>query len=213
MGDSITSLLRKASIVFWDFDGVIKDSVGIKSDAFEKLFSIYGSKLAKKVRAHHELNGGMSRFKKIPLYLEWAGETQTAQLVEAYCEKFANLVVQAVIDSPWVPGVREYLLDNFSSQRFVLITATPQEEIESILAALNISHCFQDVYGAPMEKDKAVASVLKRCSIQAQDALVVGDSTSDLHAANMNKVPFLLRSTPLNEMMRERFVGVTFISL
>ncbi|MBD75016.1 MAG: haloacid dehalogenase, partial [Rickettsiales bacterium] len=42
-------LIKKAKIIFWDFDGVIKESVSVKSDAFEKLFQPFGIEIAKKV--------------------------------------------------------------------------------------------------------------------------------------------------------------------
>ena len=47
-----------------------------------------------------------------------------------------------------MPGVREYLLAHNKNQRFVLVTATPQEEIEQILQVLDIIHCFYEVHGA-----------------------------------------------------------------
>ena len=56
-------------IIFWDFDGVIKDSVQIKSKAFGNLFAQFGNIISKRVIEHHESNGGMSRFEKIPIYL------------------------------------------------------------------------------------------------------------------------------------------------
>ena len=42
--------LKSAKVIFWDFDGVIKDSVKVKTDAFEKLFSTYGNDIVKKIR-------------------------------------------------------------------------------------------------------------------------------------------------------------------
>ena len=63
--------IKGFKVVFWDFDGVIKDSVGVKSDAFESIFLPFGRDVAAKVREHHEKNGGVSRHKKIPLYLAW----------------------------------------------------------------------------------------------------------------------------------------------
>ena len=36
--------LSDYKLVFWDFDGVIKDSVTVKTDAFSKLFEKYGEK-------------------------------------------------------------------------------------------------------------------------------------------------------------------------
>jgi phosphoglycolate phosphatase-like HAD superfamily hydrolase len=132
---------------------------------FEGIFLPFGADIGNRVRRHHESNGGMSRFDKIPLYLAWAGEAATPTQVEDYCRKFSKSVCQAVIDSPWVPGVQEYLLQHSMDQYFVLVTATPQNEIEQIIAALNIEKCFREVYGAPSEKTCIIASVLKKLKI------------------------------------------------
>ncbi len=81
--------IKIAKVVFWDFDGVIKDSVEVKSDAFEQLFLPFGKDIAKKVRIHHEENGGISRFDKLPIYLDWAGQTLSTQLIDEYSGKFS----------------------------------------------------------------------------------------------------------------------------
>ena len=85
----IPDLLRAAHLVFWDFDGVIKESVAVKSDAFVRLFLPFGSEVADRVRQHHEAHGGMSRFDKMPIYLRWAGEPATAEQIQQYCGRFA----------------------------------------------------------------------------------------------------------------------------
>ena len=66
---SVYNILSTKKYIFWDFDGVIKESVEVKSDAFENLFKSFGDEVAKKVRNHHEENGGVSRFDKLPLYV------------------------------------------------------------------------------------------------------------------------------------------------
>ena len=50
--------------IFFDFDGVILDSVDCKTQAFEKMYSKYGNDIAKKVKKYHLNNGGVSRFEK-----------------------------------------------------------------------------------------------------------------------------------------------------
>lgn len=199
--------MRERSVLFWDFDGVIKDSVGIKSDAFERLFVPYGTEVAARVREHHERHGGMSRFSKIPLYLSWAGVTVSAAETERYCRLFAAAVRQAVIDAPWVVGAREYLETNCTRQRFVLLTATPQGEIEHILAAVGIAHCFQEVHGAPTAKAEAIASVLIRWGCRCESALVIGDSQFDYEAAVASGVDFLLRKTSVNQDLQRTYAG------
>ena len=43
-------ILDKYEMVFWDFDGVIKESVSVKTDAFEELFKPYGDIVCNKVK-------------------------------------------------------------------------------------------------------------------------------------------------------------------
>ena len=205
--------LREASVLFWDFDGVIKDSVDVKTTAFERLFLPYGKEIASRIRRHHEANGGVSRFDKIPLYLAWVGELASPEKVEAFCDRFSQVVLQAVIDATWVPGVREYLLQHFNEQYFVLVTATPQEEIEQVLAALELMHCFREVHGSPTKKASIIRAVLVRQKCKPEQALMIGDSETDRRAAQANLVPFLLRRTPLNLPMQASYGGPMFDDL
>lgn len=206
-------LIKDRRLVFWDFDGVIKESVTVKADGFEQLFLPYGKEMAQRVREHHEANGGVSRYKKLPIYLEWAGETVTADRVQAFCDRFSALVYQAVIDAAWVPGVYEYLRGHYASQPFVLVTATPQEEIEQILFALGIADYFREIHGTPTSKASAIRDVLRRWRCPPGQALVVGDSDTDLDAAEANGVVFLLRRTAFNQSLQKRHSGPVFDNL
>ena len=192
---------------------MIKDSVDVKTEAYERLFLPYGVETARRVRQHHEASSGVSRFEKIPLYLEWAGQSASPEKIEEWCQQFSQAVVQAVIDSPWVPGVREHLLKHYLDQYFVLVTATPQAEIEEILGSLQLLHCFREVFGAPTKKDRAIQVVLERLKCSPDEAVMIGDSESDLLAAQANSVPFLLRRTPLNERLRTSYRGPMFDDL
>jgi phosphoglycolate phosphatase-like HAD superfamily hydrolase len=196
--------LKSYPFLFFDFDGVIKDSIAVKSHAFGCLFSPFGEKLVKKVRSHHELNGGMSRFDKLPLYLEWSGKGQSVILVNQYAKKFSQLVKQKVIDSEWVDGSLNYLQQNHNRQQFFLVTATPQQEIEDILAALGISHFFKDIIGSPIKKADAIKLLLERYDIAPELTVMVGDSIGDYHAATENKVHFILRKTSFNKELPQQ---------
>ena len=134
-------------IIFWDFDGVVKESVNIKTEAFAELFVKHGNDIVEKLTAHHISNGGMSRYKKIPLYASWAGLTLDESQVIQYSNKFSELVVNKVINADWVPGVEEVLRSNFSKQKFVLISATPDDELKFIVESLNLTNCFDLIFG------------------------------------------------------------------
>lgn len=204
------AVINRADIVFWDFDGVIKDSLEAKGVAFRQLFLPYGKKLARRVWQHHLLNQGVSRFEKLPLYLKWAGESVNQEQVDTFSKRFSDLVSRAVIDSPWVPGVREYLQENSFKKYFVLLTATPQEEIDRIIKKLDINDCFREVHGSPKKKSDVIEFVLTEQHLPPSAALLIGDSKIDLEAAEVNGIPFLLRRTPFNQCIQAACKGRTF---
>jgi phosphoglycolate phosphatase-like HAD superfamily hydrolase len=207
----LSELLTRARLVFWDFDGVIKESVAIKTDAFGQLFSRFGPDIADRVKAHHLANGGMSRFEKMPVYLAWAGQPVTEASVNDYCRRFSRAVLQCVVDAPWVPGVEQYLSTNQHRQEFVLVTSTPQQEIEEILQAIDLHRCFSVVYGAPTRKVDAINKALSSSQgLVASECLMVGDAMADLEAARANNVLFLLRRHVDNQSVFHDYVG-TFV--
>ena len=200
----ISENIKKAKTIFWDFDGVIKDSVSVKSDAFEELFLPFGSDVAKKIRMHHEDNGGMSRYDKLPIYLNLAGEKYSKDLIIKYEKQFSKLVMNRVINSPWVEGVLEYIKTNYKAQKFFLITATPQKEIEEILKKLEISKYFKKVIGSPTNKKDAIKVILSNENINLDDSIMIGDSCSDYEAAKENNVFFVFRKTDLNKKLQKK---------
>lgn len=199
--------IRCAKLIFWDFDGVIKDSVDVKTQVFVKLFASYGSQVTEQVKSHHEANGGMSRFDKLPLYLRWVGENPTQDRVNEFCKRFSEMALQGVIDAPWVPGAEDYIRMNPRRQTFVLVSATPQEEIEQIMQALDLQKCFSTVFGAPTSKKEAIRMTLNRYNIPPQNCLMVGDARADMEAAQANQVPFLLRRHATNGQVFEHYTG------
>ena len=200
----ISENIKKAKTIFWDFDGVIKDSVSVKSDAFEELFLPFGSDVAKKIRMHHEDNGGMSRYDKLPIYLNLAGEKYSKDLIIKYEKQFSKLVMNRVINSPWVEGALDYIKTNYKAQKFFLITATPQKEIEEILKKLEISKYFKKVIGSPTNKKDALKIILSNENINLDGSIMIGDSHSDYEAAKENDVFFVFRKTELNKKLQKK---------
>jgi phosphoglycolate phosphatase-like HAD superfamily hydrolase len=204
--DTVLSRFRQ---VFWDFDGVIKESVAVKTEAFVQLFSPFGADVSARVRSHHEANGGMSRFEKMPRYLAWAGVPVTDSSVEEYCRLFSDLVLNRVVAAPWVPGVEHLLRDNPYRQEFVLVTATPQGEIEEILQTIDLRDCFTDVFGAPTRKGDAIRSGIARHRVPPAQCLMIGDAVADMDAAVENDVPFLLRRHSANQHLFDQYIGAS----
>ena len=200
--------LNHFRLICWDFDGVIKDSVDVKTEAFVELFQEYGQDIAEKVRAHHLANCGMSRFEKLPLYCRWSGREADCKDIENLCERFSSLALQRVIDSPWVSGVERLLRNNPYNQKFALVSATPQEEIDRIVKMLDLTECFVDVFGAPVPKRIAIRKSLDKCAINPEHCLMIGDARADLEAAEDNEVAFLLRLHAANLHVFDGYEGM-----
>ncbi|MBU6176785.1 MAG: HAD-IA family hydrolase [Bacteroidetes bacterium] len=202
-----TDILCKPKAVFWDFDGVIKESLEVKSRAFYNLFLPFGDQIANRVCKHHIANGGMSRGDKIPLYLHWAGQPNNAQIVDDFCMRFSEMVLEAVVEAPWVPGVETLLRTNPHRQLFFVVSATPQKELEEILKKLNLTKCFLRIFGSPTRKADAIQLTLSEQQLASRDCLMIGDALVDIKAAAENAVPFLLRRHLTNENIFSDYVG------
>lgn len=204
---------RTAKLILWDFDGVIKESVDVKTRALMQIFAPYGADVVERVRAHHEANGGMSRVEKMPIYLGFAAQDPDEARAWELCERFSALVRQQVVDAPWVPGAETWLRQNVHRQLFVLVSATPQTELEEILAALDLRHCFADVFGAPTPKAAAVQFALDRHRVAPEDAVLIGDASADRDAAAGARVPFILRRHSSNGTVFTGYDGASIRDL
>lgn len=209
MGKALNSnnLVTQSKIIFWDFDGVIKDSVSVKIESFCRLFESYGSEVEAKIKIHNETNGGMSRFDKIPLYLEWVGEKITQSRIDELCNEFSDLVLDGVINSDWIPGVENYLRTNQFGQVFIVVSATPKDELDIIIKKLGLSHVFYTVIGSPTSKKNGIKSILDSFNISPDETVMIGDSIADKNAADECKVPFLLKMNLFNKTLFRDYKG------
>jgi phosphoglycolate phosphatase-like HAD superfamily hydrolase len=201
--------MKEYKLIFWDFDGVIKESVEVKTKAFVKLFAAYDSEVQNFVKEHHEANGGMSRFVKIPIYLKYAGEAVTDEEVNRVAKKFSKLVYDEVVNCEWVNGAEFYLRSNPYNQIFILVSATPQKEIESILLALGLYEVFKLIFGAPMSKEEAISTTLQNLKIHHSECTMIGDAKADYIAAKSNEVDFILRKHNSNADVFLNYDGIS----
>lgn len=181
-------------IIFFDFDGVIVESIDIKTNAFAKLFESEGKDAVKKVIDYHLRNMGVSRYDKFRyIYREILKRPLDDKRFEMLCNEFAAIVVDDVIEAPYVKGAREFLENGTSKYKCFIVSATPQREIEEILQKRNIRHFFKAVYGSPFKKMDAVKDILVKEAVEPVNAVYIGDALSDYIAAKDNSVNFIAR--------------------
>lgn len=179
--------------VFFDFDGVIADSLAVKKEAFATLFAPWGKEVQAAAVRYHKANGGMPRHSKLRHCMEvLAGqETDEAELANLV-QRFADLVFDAVVAAPLLPHVQETLqaLQQARIPAFV-VSGTPEEEMQTIVRRKKLSPYFQGVFGAPRHKSATVREVLSHSNFSPPCCLFIGDALADFKAARENSLAFL----------------------
>ena len=179
--------------VFFDFDGVILDSVDVKTKAFAKMFREYGPEVEKKVVEYHLDNGGVSRFDKFRYYYKNILYKPINQNeIDELSEQFSRLAVEGVLASPFIPGARKSLeeLRNDNVPCYI-VSATPYEEINLIVGKKELKGYFKEVHGSPRKKWEICQEIINRKNYNPQNCLFIGDAMSDYEAAQKSDVCFL----------------------
>jgi HAD superfamily hydrolase (TIGR01549 family) len=180
--------------IIFDFDGVLVESIDIKTEAFRGMFKNEGSDIVAKVVDYHCRNMGVSRFDKFRyIYKEILNRPLTEAVFQDLCQQFARLVLDAVLNAPYVKGAQEFLANYAHIYSCFIASATPQDEIEEIIIRRGMSHYFKAVYGAPKKKNDIVKEILSNYGLSAESIVYIGDAISDYDAANANGVHFIAR--------------------
>ena len=181
-----------AGIVF-DFDGVLVDSVQVKSEAFASLYSEQDPAFRSEVVRHHLEHAGISRHEKIRYFEELrTGEVPEDADVVRLANAFASLVKDRVIKAPELPGASRALTGLSARFPLFICSGTPEVELQEIVAARGWSHHFAGVYGSPSTKVEILRRIVDGLGRAAGDVLMVGDSTTDSDAAHETGTRFLL---------------------
>jgi len=177
---------------FFDFDGVLVDSVEVKTRAFASLFEPYGPDVVQKVIDHHRDNGAMTRVEKFRIYYrEFLGLPLIDSELRSLCDRFAALVVDEVIAAPEIPGAEQFVKNHFSVVPCFIVSATPDEEIKLIVRRRGWTRYFRGIHGAPATKRDILNSILSRNAFSTDRCLYFGDAEGDLRAAEACGVNFL----------------------
>jgi HAD superfamily hydrolase (TIGR01549 family) len=194
--------------IFFDFDGVLAESVNIKTEAFREMYLQYGTAFAQRVVEHHLANGGMSRYEKVKIYNgQWLAEEVNAEKIQLLSQRFSDLVVEGVVNSNEVTGALDFL-SSASDYKKYIITGTPTVEIKPILERRKMNHFFEGIYGSPEKKDFWVKEILKNENVLPEECVFIGDALADYNAAIGNDITFILRETKEAEALFRDYKGI-----
>lgn len=180
------------NMFIFDFDGVLVDSVDVKTKAFIEIYKAYGSEIVDKIVLHHTQNGGMNRFDKFKYYhKEFLGLPINSDTIGSLSDKFSSIVVEKILRSDEIKGAIDCL--DFCMQNGIICaidSATPENELNYIVLRKGWKKYFKYILGSPNTKSKNIKKILNS-KVDPKKTLFFGDSMSDYLAAKENKIDFI----------------------
>ncbi|NKI31199.1 HAD hydrolase-like protein [Croceivirga thetidis] len=197
--------------IFFDFDGVVAESVSAKTDAFREMYLPYGKSIADEVVDYHINNGGVSRYEKFKYWEKKFFDKELSDLeVEKLANRFSELVLNKVVESEEVKGCKSFLENYHQKMNFWVITGTPTKEIRIIVAKRNLDKYFIELCGSPENKKYWTEYLIEKHNLNREETLFLGDATTDKDAAEYSKLKFALRLNEENKEIFKDFSGFRF---
>ena len=181
------------SAIIFDFDGVIAESIDVKTKAFRELFKDHPESVDV-IEKFHLDNGGMSRYDKFRhIYKNILRRELSEEKFAELCGSFHGLVVDKVVEAPFVKGAKNVL--DFCAENYpmYIVSGTPEDEIKEIIKRRELGKYFLKVYGSPDSKTRLINKILDDDGYNPEEVLFVGDSKNDLLGAEETGVTFVAR--------------------
>ena len=181
--------------IIFDFDGVLVESVDIKTNAFRNLFSF--SPRVDEIVQYHIDNAGIPRFEKFRhIYKNILCEELTDERFYELSDQFSSLVIDAVVKAPCVPGASGFLKKIWKTIPIFVISATPESELMEIIRRRNMGRYFRGILGSPAKKADNIGALIRKEHLDPKRTIYVGDAVNDLNAALEAGVRFVGRIHP-----------------
>jgi HAD superfamily hydrolase (TIGR01549 family) len=179
-----------------DFDGVILESVDLKTRAFRALFRDHPQHLDRIVKLHLE-NGGLSRHEKFAIiYRDYLKQPLSEPEKARLGREFSRLIEREILTCPYVPGALEFLKQASEQLPLFLVSGTPEPELREIVRQRQLESYFRNVCGSPRPKDVLLSAILAENGWRPSEVVFVGDSMTDFRAAQSVGMPFIGRVPP-----------------
>ncbi len=205
-GSALKNRKQLKTIVF-DFDGVILESVDIKTRAFADIYRGYGEGVVQKVTRYHEAHGGIARFEKFKYFhKEFLGVDLSREEIESLALQFRERVFQRMLEAHFVPGAFEFLREHSGDYDCYISSGTPEEEMREIARLRGLDKFFIGIFGSPASKSEHLERIMKGRGYRPAEVVFVGDSGSDKIAAMNAGVTFIARVNGLSELKHELHV-------
>lgn len=184
--------LDKYSVLIFDFDGVILDSIPTRERGFVKIFNEFPDSKVEELLQYHRLNGGLSRFHKIKyFYKNIVKKTVTEEVLNKHADDFSKLSKDELINPKYIIHDSMNLIKKIYTKRFLHIASGSEDkELNYLCKKQCISHYFKSINGSPTPKTELVNDIIVQNNYDRSTVALVGDSVNDYEASFKNGIDF-----------------------
>jgi HAD superfamily hydrolase (TIGR01549 family) len=180
--------------IIFDFDGVIAETMDMKTEAFVHLFKDQSKETVQKIVKLHLDNGGMSRYEKFRIiYKEFLNENISKDKEEQLGKEFSDFVFEKTIKCPYVKGFMDFIKNNYGRYLFFIASGTPNGEINNVVDERNLRKYFEEVIGSPKTKTQIIKMILEKYNLEKNEVVFIGDAPTDYHGAEETGINFIAR--------------------
>lgn len=185
-------MLQKYKVILWDFDGVIMDSMPVRTKGFAEVLKNYPTEQVQQLIDFHEINGGLSRYYKFRYFFEKIrNEEITEEQVLVLAEKFSVIMLSLLQDeSLLIQDTVEFIKKNAGKYIMHVVSGSDQTELRTICNAVGIQQYFKSINGSPVPKTELVRQIIAFNDYSKDEMVLIGDSVNDYEAAIVNGIDF-----------------------
>lgn len=177
--------------IIFDFDGVILDSMPIRTEGFKKIFEDYDNKKVEELISFHLINGGLSRFAKIKYFFEELLETSISEEeINFFADKYSKIMKENLINEKYLIRETVDFIKNNNNIKMFIASGSEEKELRLINESLQLSKYFLGIFGSPKNKIDIVKSIIQDNKLNKNETILIGDSINDYDAAIKNDIRF-----------------------
>ncbi len=192
----LKNFFRQFRIFVFDFDGVIVDSVKLKENIYCDSFGVDINEVKEQILIYVRNNTHMNREQKLyNIYNLLIEKFPNKNFDKNFFKNFNFLVNKYVLNLKIDKDFKKFIL-RLNNENIFILSAAPQNEVETILIRNNIFNIFTDVLASKTDKAKILNKLIKL--YDSQKILFFGDKYSDFKAAEKANVNFLGRQSKIN---------------
>ena len=182
----------KIECIFWDFDGVILDSMPVRDLGFESVLKHFPEEKTLQLLAYHRKNGGLSRYHKFRYFFEEILQIPVQEnTINEYAASFSIIMKDLLTDkSRLIRDAVDFIIENYDKYEFHIVSGSDEEELKYLCKQLEIDRYFKTINGSPTPKKEIVHKLLNQLNYQKKDVCLIGDSVNDYEAAKVNNIAF-----------------------